>query len=57
MLQPDRLLRADELRAYCRDKLAGHKVPKYVEFCANLPKSTVGKILKRELVKNEHVKS
>ena len=33
-----------ELLAYCRDNLAAYKVPKVVEFIAELPKSAVGKI-------------
>jgi len=40
----------EELRAYCREKLAGYKVPKFVEIRDSLPKSTVGKILRRELL-------
>lgn len=35
--------------AYCRDNLAAYKVPKVVEFIAELPKSAVGKILRRNL--------
>lgn len=35
--------------AHCRDNLAAYKVPKVVEFIAELPKSTVGKILRRDL--------
>jgi len=42
-----------DLRAYCRTKLASYKVPKFVEICYNLPKSSVGKILKRELLTRE----
>lgn len=42
-----------DLRAYCRTKLASYKVPKFVEICDNLPKSSVGKILKRELLARE----
>ena len=34
---------------YCRQGLAAYKVPKQIEFIAELPKSTVGKILRREL--------
>ncbi|HSF81781.1 MAG TPA: long-chain fatty acid--CoA ligase [Anaerolineales bacterium] len=41
-----------ELRAYCRENLASYKVPKFVEYCESLPKSSVGKILKRELIKS-----
>jgi long-chain acyl-CoA synthetase len=40
----------DELRTWCREKLAAYKLPKYIEFRSSLPKSTVGKILRRELV-------
>ncbi|HMD36027.1 MAG TPA: long-chain fatty acid--CoA ligase, partial [Vicinamibacterales bacterium] len=39
----------DELRAYCREKLAPFKVPAHVEFRAELPKTMVGKVLRRAL--------
>ncbi|MGW8251889.1 MAG: AMP-binding protein, partial [Anaerolineales bacterium] len=42
-----------ELRAYCSERVAGYKVPKHIEIRDSLPKSTVGKILKRELVSAE----
>jgi long-chain acyl-CoA synthetase len=42
-----------ELRAFCRERLAGYKVPRHIEFRESLPKSTVGKILRRELVQND----
>jgi long-chain acyl-CoA synthetase len=41
----------EELIAYCRQHLAPYKVPAAVEFRTELPKSTVGKVLRRELVK------
>ncbi|MEJ2762252.1 MAG: AMP-binding protein [Gammaproteobacteria bacterium] len=41
----------EAIRAYCRQNLAAYKVPKYVEFIDALPKSAVGKILRRELRK------
>ena len=34
---------------HCRDNLTGYKVPRDVEFRSELPKSNVGKILRREL--------
>jgi long-chain acyl-CoA synthetase len=40
----------DELRAYCRERLAPYKVPAYVEFRSELPKTMVGKVLRRALV-------
>lgn len=42
-------LTKEELIDYCRRQLTGYKVPKFVEFCDELPKSNVGKILRREL--------
>ena len=42
-------LSGQEVQDYCRDNLAAYKVPKHVEFIDELPKSTVGKILRREL--------
>ncbi|MES2663117.1 MAG: AMP-binding protein [Pseudomonadota bacterium] len=38
-----------EVKKFARDKLTGYKIPKFVEFRTELPKSNVGKILKREL--------
>jgi long-chain acyl-CoA synthetase len=38
-----------ELRAYCREKLAPYKVPSHVEFRTELPKTMVGKVLRRAL--------
>jgi len=42
-------LTEDEVIAHCREQLTGYKVPKYVEFRHDLPKTNVGKILRREL--------
>jgi long-chain acyl-CoA synthetase len=39
----------DEIIAYCRENLAGYKVPTQVIFVDELPKSPIGKILRREL--------
>ncbi len=39
----------DDLRAFCKQDLTGYKVPKHIEFMTDLPKSPVGKILRREL--------
>ena len=50
VLYPGKQLSEAELRDYCRQKLAAYKVPKYVEFRESLPKSNVGKILRRELI-------
>jgi long-chain acyl-CoA synthetase len=37
------------LKAFCRERLAGYKVPKHYEFRDVLPKSNVGKVLRRAL--------
>jgi long-chain acyl-CoA synthetase len=42
-------LNKDELQAYCKEQLTGYKRPKYIEFRETLPKTNVGKILRREL--------
>lgn len=46
---PDSTLTAEELVAYCRQEMTAYKVPKIVRFVDALPKSSVGKILRREL--------
>ena len=38
-----------QVRAYCKENLTGYKQPKVIEFRAELPKTPVGKILRREL--------
>lgn len=43
----------EELIAFCKERLAPYKVPKLIEFRESLPKSTVGKILRRELAEEE----
>ncbi len=52
----DSTLKKDELIEYAREQLTGYKVPKHVEFIKELPKSTVGKILRRELRDKELMK-
>lgn len=42
-------LTAEEVTGYCRERLAPYKVPREVEFLDELPKTAVGKILRREL--------
>ncbi len=42
-------LTEEEVVAYCKEKLAAYKVPKQIEFAEELPKSAIGKILRREL--------
>lgn len=42
-------LTEEEVLAYCRENLAPYKIPRTIEFVTDLPKSVVGKILRREL--------
>ncbi len=42
-------LTAEDVAAYCKENLTGYKRPKYIEFRNELPKTNVGKILRREL--------
>jgi len=53
VLRPGQQVTADEIRAYCRKKLVGYKVPKQIEFTDSLPKTLVGKVLRRALVEKE----
>lgn len=46
-----------ELSAFCRERLAAYKIPQYIEFRDMLPKSKVGKLLRRELRDEERHKS
>ncbi len=50
VLREGQQVTAAEIRAYCREKLIAYKVPRYVEFRDGLPKTLVGKVLRRELV-------
>jgi len=49
VVKKDKSLRKDELLDYCKQNLTGYKVPKQVEFRTELPKTNVGKILRRKL--------
>lgn len=49
VVRKDPSLTADELLRHCRDNMTAYKVPRHVEFRDELPKSNVGKILRREL--------
>ena len=49
IVRNDPLLTEEAVARYCHDNLTGYKRPKYIEFRDELPKSNVGKILRREL--------
>ena len=49
VVRKDNALTDADLIAYCRQNLTGYKIPRHVEFRDALPKTNVGKILRREL--------
>ena len=49
IVKKDAALTEDQVREHCRANLTGYKQPKVVEFRTELPKTPVGKILRREL--------
>ena len=49
IVRKDAALTADQVKAFCRENLTGYKLPRYIEFRDSLPKSNVGKILRKEL--------
>ena len=53
VLKPGETATEEEILDYCRQNLAPYKVPKFVEFRTELPKTMVGKILRRVLVEEE----
>jgi long-chain acyl-CoA synthetase len=56
VVKPGETLTEDEVREWCKKELAPFKVPTSVEFLKELPKTTVGKILRRELVRMDKEK-
>ncbi|NHJ14622.1 MAG: long-chain fatty acid--CoA ligase [Candidatus Thorarchaeota archaeon] len=53
VLEPGQTSTRDEIRAFCKEKMAVYKVPTEIEFVDSLPKTQVGKILRRELREQE----
>ena len=56
VLKPGETATEEEIIAFCKERLAPYKVPKLVEFRTELPKSAVGKLLRRALVEEEKQK-
>jgi len=50
VLKPGEQLEIETLRTFCREKLSSYKVPRYIEFRTSLPKTMIGKHLRRVLV-------
>jgi long-chain acyl-CoA synthetase len=49
VVKKDSSLTKEELMAHCRERLVKYKLPKYIEFTDSLPKSNVGKVVRRVL--------
>ena len=49
VVKSDDSIEADAIIEYCRKNLTAYKVPRQIEFIAEVPKSAVGKVLRREL--------
>ncbi len=56
VVKPEEKVTPEDLQAYCKDKLTAYKVPRYIEFRQSLPKTLVGKILRRVLQEEEKAK-
>lgn len=56
IVKSDPSLTEEELRDYCHENLTGYKRPKHYEFRTELPKTNVGKILRRKLKEEEEAK-
>ena len=48
---------AEEIQAWCKEKLVAYKIPKFVDFRSELPKTMVGKVLRRVLQEEETAKN
>ncbi|HYO26279.1 MAG TPA: long-chain fatty acid--CoA ligase [Lacipirellulaceae bacterium] len=57
VLRPGHTATEQEIRDFCRERLTGYKVPRSIEFRDSLPKTMVGKILRRVLVEEERAKA
>lgn len=52
IVKKDDSLTEDEIKSFCREELTGYKIPRHYEFRTDLPKSNVGKILRKDLRDN-----
>lgn len=57
VVRKDDSLTVEELKAYCHENMTNYKVPKHIEFRTELPKTNVGKILRRALKEQEASKA
>ncbi len=57
IVKSDKSLTIDEVKAFCTENMTGYKKPKHIEFRDELPKTNVGKILRRKLKEEEMAKA
>ncbi len=57
VLRPGQTATAEDVIAFCRERMAAYKAPKTVEFRDSLPKTMVGKILRRQLIAEDQAKA
>ncbi len=57
VLKPGQSATPDEIRAFCKENMTGYKVPRHVSFRQELPKTNVGKVLRRALRDEEMKKA
>ncbi len=53
VMEAGKKLTPEDIQAWCKDKLVAYKIPKFIEFRSELPKTMVGKVLRRILVEEE----
>ena len=53
VLKPGRQVEVEDLRSFCAARLIGYKVPRIIEFRRELPRSPVGKLLRKDLLEEE----
>ena len=53
VLKPEMQCTSEEIQSFCKERLTAYKIPKHVEFRDSLPKTLVGKVLRRVLQEEE----
>jgi long-chain acyl-CoA synthetase len=57
VLKPGQTATVDEIKEFCKEHLTGYKRPTFIEFRDSLPKTMIGKILRRQLVAEDKEKA
>ena len=53
VLNEEAKVTAEDIKQWCKDKIAPYKIPKIIEFKQELPKTIIGKVLRRKLRENK----